>query len=112
MQNQTTPPTIVISLRNWQWFLLGIVFSFMLFGGVSACYQGRKISRLTGLPVHITLPSDLTDYRNIISVSFHKSAEGETIKDVTYIGSDGKLHSHEFNDWGIFQGEIIWDLRN
>lgn len=104
-------PQVVINLRGWQWFLLGVVVTVLLLGGVSACYQGRKISRLTGLPVHINLPQDLTSYDKIVSISFHKDASGETFKDVTYIGTDGKLHSHEYNDWGIFQGEIIWNLR-
>lgn len=103
-------PQVVITLRGWQWFLVGVVLTLLLFGGISACYQGRKISRLTGLPVHINLPADLASYNNIVSVSFHKDANGETFKDVTYIGTDGKLHSHEYNDWGIFQGEIIWEL--
>ena len=111
----TTETTInrqlVISLRGWQWFFLGIVITIALFGGVTACYQGRKLSRITGIPVHIDLPKDLASYDKVVGISFHKDANGETFKDVTYIGKDGKLHSHEFNDWGIFQGEIIWDLQ-
>lgn len=29
-------------------------------------------------------------------ISFHKDVKGENFKDVTYIGTDGKLHSYEF----------------
>jgi hypothetical protein len=107
----TEQGSITISLRGWQWFLLGVVLTLALVSGISACYQGRKISRLTGLPVQIKLPDDLTSYERIISVSFHKTAEGETIKDVTYFGADGKVHTQEYNDWGIFQGSITWELQ-
>ena len=102
---------VSVSLRGAQWFILGIFVSLMLFGGVTACYQGRKIARLTGRPVNIELPADVTSYDQIVSISFHKNTNGETIKDVTYKGTDGKLHSHEYNDWGVFQGEIVWELR-
>jgi hypothetical protein len=102
---------LTISLHGWQWFLLGLLAALILMGGLTACYQGRKISRVTGLPVYIKLPKDLESYEDILTISFHKDAEGETYKDVTYIGADGKIHSQEFNDWGIFQGEIIWELQ-
>lgn len=105
-------PQIVISLKNWQWFLLGVLLTLILVGGLSACYQGRKISRLTGRAVHIDLPEDMTSYDQIVSISFHKNKDDETIKDVTYYGSDGKLHSKEYNDWGILEGEIVWDLQS
>ncbi|MDQ3248575.1 MAG: hypothetical protein M3Q45_05135 [Chloroflexota bacterium] len=107
---EKTQRPITLSLHGWQWFLLGIVLTLALTGGLAACYQGRKISRITGAAVHVDLPADLASYEKIVSISFHKDANGETFKDVTYIGADGKLHSQEFNDWGIFQGEIIWDL--
>ena len=104
--------SINISMKNWQYFLLGILVTLMLVGGISSCYQGRRISRITGRPTSINLPADVASYDDIVSVSFHKNSDGETIKDVTYISSeDGKLHSHEYNDWGIFQGEIVWNLR-
>ncbi|MBV7331689.1 hypothetical protein KFU94_26360 [Chloroflexi bacterium TSY] len=108
---QKTETTVSISLKNWQWFLMGVLVALVLFGGVSACYQGRKISRWTGRPVRINLPAEVTSYQQVVSISFHKNSNGETIKDVTYMGRDEKLHSQEFNDWGILQGEIIWEIQ-
>ena len=101
---------VTISLHGWQGFLLGVLVTLLLFGGISACYQGRKISRITGGVVRVDLPKDLDSYNDILSISFHKNSDGETIKDVTYFSTDGKLHSKEYNDWGIFQGEIVWEL--
>ena len=109
--NQTKAITFSISLKGWQWFLMGILVALIVLGGLTGCYQGRQISRLTGQAAHIDLPRDLASYDKIISISFHKTDKGETIKDVTYLGADGKVHSQEYNDWGIFQGEIIWDLQ-
>ena len=103
--------TIVLKIKGWHWFVMGVLVTVMLLGGVSACYQGRDISRLTGRAVRVPLPDDLTSYNKIISVSFHKNSDGETIKDVTYIGTDGLLHSKEYKDWGMLEGEIIWDLQ-
>ena len=54
-----------------KWFLLG---------GLSACYQGRDVSRITGKPTHVKLPDNLVSYEDIVSVSFHKSEKGETLK--------------------------------
>jgi len=109
MQDKTERQ-IIVNMRNWQWFLLGIVFTLIIGGGVSACYQGRDIARFTGRPVNIDLPSDIASYDDIINISFHKNSDGATLKDVTYIGTDGLLHSKEYKDWGVFQGEIIWNL--
>lgn len=97
--------------RGWQWFLLGVMVTLLLVGGTTACYQGRKIARITGQAVHIELPEDVYSYDQIVSISFHKNENGETIKDITYIGADEKLHSKEYNDWGVFQGEIIWEIQ-
>lgn len=102
--------SINISLHGWQWFIAGIAVSFMLFGGVSACYQGRDISRWTGRAQVVELPDDLRSYDDIVSVSFHKNGNGETLKDITYIGDDNKLHSREYKDWGLLEGEIRWEL--
>ena len=108
--NQTRSVVLSISLKGWQWFVLGVLVALIVLGGLTGCYQGRKISRLTGQAVHIDLPKDLASYGQIISVSFHTINNGETIKDVTYLGADGKVHSQEYNDWGILQGSIIWEL--
>ena len=58
----------VISFKGGQWFFLGIVVTFMLFGGISSCYQGRDISRFTGRAVRIDLPEDLRSYDDILSI--------------------------------------------
>lgn len=110
MNQRKTDLHISISPKGWHYFLLGVVLALLAMGGVSACYQGRDIARVTGRPVYIDLPSDVTSYDQIVTISFHKNDKGETLKDVTYIGGDGKIHSKEYNDWGIFQGEIIWEL--
>ena len=102
---------VVINLQSGHWFLLGVIFTVIMGGGISACYQGRDIARFTGRPVRIELPEDIASYDDIIGISFHKNGNGETLKDVTYIGVDGLLHSKEYKDWGVFQGEIIWDLQ-
>ncbi len=109
--NQSKNLVVSISLRRWQWFLLGMLVTLLVVGGLAGCYQGRKISRITGQAVHIKLPQDLGSYDKIISISFHGTDQGETIKDVTYIGTDGLVHSQEYNDWGILQGTIIWELQ-
>jgi hypothetical protein len=70
-------------------------------------YQGRDISRFTGRPVPIALPECVTSIDQVISVSFHTDRSGETIKDVTYV-CDGRLYSHEYNDFGLLQGSIEW----
>lgn len=109
MQSKTAP-SVVISLKNWQWFFIGALVTFMVMGGLSACYQGRDIARWTGRPVNVDLPSDLASYDKIVNISFHKNSDGETLKDITYMGMDGKLHSREYKDWGLLEGEIIWHL--
>ena len=94
-----------------RWFLFGVLAALIVVGGLSACYQGRDVSRITGKPTQVKLPEDLGCYEDIISISFHKSDNGETLKDVTYLATDGRVHSREYNDWGVFQGEIIWELQ-
>jgi hypothetical protein len=88
---------------------IGVVIA-LLVGGVwlyFSFYQGRDISRITGRPVQIALPECVTSADQVISVSFHSDRSGETIKDVTYT-CDGRLFSHEYNDFGILQGSVEW----
>lgn len=80
---------------------LWIYFSF---------YQGRDISRFTGVPVRIALPDCVTSAEQVVSVSFHSQNSSETIKDVTYV-CDGRVYSHEYNDFGILQGSIEWTFK-
>jgi hypothetical protein len=70
-------------------------------------YQGRDIARITGRPVEVMLPECVTTPDQIISISFHTKAAGETVKDVTYV-CDGRIFSREYNDFGILQGTIEW----
>jgi hypothetical protein len=94
--------------------ILGVVVPIvMLIGGIwiyFSLYQGREISRYTGVPVKVELPACITSYDQIVSISFHKETSGETIKDLTYI-CDGRLFSQEFNDFGLLQGSVEWMLR-
>jgi hypothetical protein len=75
-----------------------------------AFYQGRDISRITGVPVKIEMPDCVRSVDQVVSVSFHDTPQGETIKDLTYI-CDGKLFSHEYNDFGIMPGRIEWAVK-
>ena len=86
MTQGKTDLRISISPKGWHYFLLGVVLTLLAIGGVSACYQGRDIARVTGRPVRIDLPSDVTSYEQIVTISFHKNDKGETLKDVTYYG--------------------------
>ena len=102
------------SKRPWQrrpGCILSIVaLLVVLVGGIwlfLSVYQGRDISRFTGVPVRITLPDCVTSADQVVSVSFHSEGNGETIKDVTYI-CEGRVFSHEYNDFGILQGSVEW----
>lgn len=86
--------TIVILLVGGLWIYLSL-------------YQGRDISRVTGIPVKVALPACVKRPEQVISVSFHSKASGETTKDVTYT-CDGRLFSHEYNDFGILEGTVEW----
>jgi len=80
MQNKTEDQTkrqLIINVQSWHWFLLGILFTVIMGGGISACYQGRDIARFTGRPVHIELPEDIRSYDDIVSISFHKNSIAE-----------------------------------
>jgi hypothetical protein len=109
-----TEPQASGRARPW-WRRAGCILSIaaviaLLVGGVwlyFSLYQGRDISRITGRPVQIALPDCVSSAEQVISVSFHSQSSGETIKDVTYI-CDGRLFSHEYNDFGILQGSVEW----
>ena len=94
--------------------ILAIVVPVVLVAGgiwlYFSLYQGRDISRFTGVPVPIALPDCVTSVEQVVSVSFHSKSSGETVKDVTYT-CDGRLYSHEYNDFGILQGSIEWTFK-
>ena len=90
--------------------LAAAIVLVMLVGGVwiyVSLYQGRDISRFTGIPIKVALPECVKSPDQIISISFHSKSNGETTKDVTYL-CDGRIFSHEYNDFGILQGTIAW----
>ena len=109
-----TEPQASGRARAW-WRRPGCILSIvaviaLLVGGVwlyFSLYQGRDISRITGRPVQIALPDCVNSAEQVVSVSFHSESSGETIKDVTYI-CDGRVFSHEYNDFGILQGSVEW----
>lgn len=90
--------------------LLGGLITLVLVGGAIflyfSFYQGRDISRVTGVPVKVSLPDCVKSHEQVLSISFHDKSS-ETIKDVTYV-CDGRLFSQEYNDYGILQGSIEW----
>ena len=91
------PVLIILLLVGGAWIYLSV-------------YQGRDISRVTGVPVKIALPDCVKSPDQIKSISFHTQSAGETIKDVTYV-CDGRIYSHEYNDFGILQGTIEWTYK-
>lgn len=103
--------------RSW-WaqpscLLTALVLVLLVGGGIFAYvsfYQGRDISRITGIATRIALPACVTSYDQVVSISFHSRGTGETIKDVTYI-CDGRMYSQEYNDFGILQGSIEWTIQ-
>ena len=46
----------------------------------------------------------------MISVSFHKETNGDTVKDMTYENTEGKILSIEYTDkpWHL-EGSILWE---
>ena len=77
-------PGCILSIAAVIALVVGIVYVYF------SLYQGRDISRITGRPVQIALPECVTSVEQVLSVSFHSEASGETIKDVTYV-CDGRV---------------------
>lgn len=91
----------------------GVIVVVMLVGGIWLYlnfYQGRDISRFTGIPVKIALPECVKSPDQLLSISFHSKSSGETVKDVTYV-CNGQIFSHEYNDFGILEGSIEWTYK-
>jgi hypothetical protein len=97
-------PGCILSIAAVIALVVAIVYLYF------SLYQGRDISRITGRPVQIALPDCVTSAEQVLSVSFHSEASGETIKDVTYV-CDGRVYSHEYNDFGILQGSVEWTFK-
>lgn len=88
-------------------FLLGFLscLSLILLAQVWGC--GRTLSRLGFGDQVLKLPKD---FKAMVSVGFHKDANGETIKDLTYETIDGNYRSVEYRDkpWQL-EGSIRWE---
>ncbi len=72
---------------------------------VSAGCCGRTSSRYFGKEYRQTL--DIHDCEKIYSVSFDHRA-GSTVKDVTYLSTDGYCYTQEFVDNSVLEGRIKW----
>lgn len=90
---------VVILIVGGVWFYYGVI------------YQGRALSRITGIANQVKLPDCITSPEQIISISFHKGTNGESIKDVTFVCPDGRIYSEEYNDLGVFQGSLEWTYK-
>jgi hypothetical protein len=68
---------------------------------------GRTLSRLGLGDQTLKLPKD---FKTMISVSFHKDSNGDTIKDMTYEAKDGTIRSLEYKDkpWQL-EGSLRWE---
>lgn len=92
---------------NLKDFLLGFLSCLCLISlmGISGC--GRTLSRLGLGDYKLSLPKD---FKTMISVSFHKDANGDTVKDVTYENSEGEIRSIEYRDSPFqLEGSIKWE---
>jgi hypothetical protein len=94
------------STVNKKDFWLGFLFclSIMLFINTMNC--GRVLSRIGFGDQKLHLPKD---FKTIISVSFHKTGSGETVKDLTYQTINDEIRSVEYLDkpWSL-EGSIHW----
>ncbi len=90
-------------------FLLGFLSCLTLLLLLNTLHCGRTLSRLGIGDQSLTLPSD---FKTMISVSFHKEPNGDTVKDLTYETLDGKYRSIEYTDkpWHL-EGSILWEKK-
>lgn len=93
--------------KNFFYITGWIALVGMLLTNLSSCGpQSRKLSRLTGVPVTLKLPEDCV---RVISVSVAPEAKGgSSVKNLTYINTDGQLITREYTDWGILEGSVKW----
>ena len=88
-------------------FLIGFLACACIFLIISNIGCGRTLSRLGLGEQALTLPKN---FQTMISVSFHREANGDTVKDMTYEATDGSIHSVEYRDkpWHL-EGAIRWE---
>ena len=58
-------------------------------------YQGRDLSRVTGVPIRIALPDCVTNPDQVISVSFHAKSSGEQGKGSGKGSGNGNDHGSQ-----------------
>ena len=80
--------------------IIGIISIAMLF---YSC--GRTVSRLGGKEHRQVLKVE--NFKEFISISFDKRG-GSTVKDVTFLATDGFAYTREFMDVSPFEGVIRW----
>lgn len=88
-------------------FMLGFMTCaiFLLLTSISNC--GRTLSRLGFGDEVLKLPKD---FKQMVSVSFHKGNNNDTIKDLTYETINGDYKSVEYRDkiWAL-EGSVRWE---
>lgn len=77
----------------------------LLFLGAALSSCGRTSSRYLGKEHRQVLKVE--NCQKVISVSFDKR-DGSTVKDVTFLATDGYLYTQEFKDVSPFEGVIRW----
>jgi hypothetical protein len=80
--------------------LIGIISITMVF---FAC--GRTVSRLGGKDHRQVLKVE--HFKEFVSISFDKRGNS-TVKDVTFLATDGFVYTREFMDVSPFEGVIRW----
>ncbi|OGR15464.1 MAG: hypothetical protein A2277_20715 [Desulfobacterales bacterium RIFOXYA12_FULL_46_15] len=80
--------------------LIGIISITMIF---FAC--GRTVSRLGGKDHRQVLKVE--NFKEFVSISFDKRGNS-TVKDVTFLATDGFVYTQEFIDINPFEGVIRW----
>lgn len=88
-------------------FLLGFMTCLSLVFIMNTFHCGRTLSRIGLGDQTLKLPKD---FKKMISVSFHKRTNGDTVKDMTYQTLNGDYRSVEYTDkiWQL-DGAIRWE---
>jgi hypothetical protein len=90
-------------------FLLGFLSCLTLLLFLNTINCGRTLSRFGFGDQSLALPKD---FKSMVSVSFHKEPNGDTVKDMTYETLDGTFKSIEYTDkpWHL-EGSILWEKK-
>jgi hypothetical protein len=87
-------------------FIIGFLSCLCLGLVLNTVSCGRTLSRLGLGDQVLELPKD---FQSVVSVSLHKEDNGDTVKDFTYITTEGIIRSVEYRDkpWHL-EGSIRW----